>query len=120
MTTARFEPQRDLFATAGARRDLGIARAEARANRRIPSPEWTAAAAATLSEFLGYRLTPFLAEEFVAWAVKRMAAPPDPRAWGGPIRRAASQGLIRRVGYAPAASSNLSPKCLWEPVRIAP
>lgn len=29
------------------------------------------------------------------------------------IQRAARLGIIRRVGYAPAKSSNLAPKCTW-------
>ena len=39
--------------------------------------------------------------------------PPDPRAWGAVAMRAARAGLIERAGYAPAKSSNLSPKVLW-------
>lgn len=112
------DAQPDLFERATLRRDLGIERAEAHADR--VHADWTAEAFRALGEFLGYRLTPFLAEEFVTWAETRVPPPPDPRAWGGPIRRAARAGLIRRIGYAPAASSNPSPKCLWEPVRCAP
>jgi hypothetical protein len=41
-------------------------------------------------------------------------APENERAWGAVMRRAAKDGLIRKAGYAPAASSNLSPKVLWE------
>jgi hypothetical protein len=55
----------------------------------------------------------FLAEQFVAWAASRIEAPPDPRAWGPVIQRAAHKKKIIRVGYAPATTSNGSPKCLW-------
>jgi len=39
--------------------------------------------------------------------------PPDDRAWGHATRLAVKRGWIKKVGYAPAASSNGSPKCLW-------
>jgi len=59
---------------------------------------------------------PFLAEQFVEYATKRygLLPPPDGRAWGGPVRRAALAGKIRKVGYAPANTSNRSPKALWQ------
>lgn len=40
-------------------------------------------------------------------------APPDKRAWGPVIMRAFKANVIKRVGYGPARSSNLSPKCIW-------
>jgi hypothetical protein len=55
----------------------------------------------------------FLAEQFVQWAKTRIESPNDPRNWGGVISRAAHSKKIVRVGYAPAESSNGSPKCLW-------
>jgi hypothetical protein len=60
---------------------------------------------------------PFLSETFVLHAEAHGLAPPkDARAYGAIIRRAARRGQIVKVGYAPAASSNLSPKCLWRGV----
>jgi hypothetical protein len=58
----------------------------------------------------------FLAEEFVAFAKELMKPPTDARSWGTPIRRAAKAGIIVKVGYRPAHTSNRSPKCLWRVV----
>lgn len=40
--------------------------------------------------------------------------PHDERAWGGIMRTAAHRGIIQADGYAPAVSSNLSPKRYWK------
>jgi len=58
----------------------------------------------------------FLAEEFVAFAKELMKPPTDARSWGTPIRRAAKAGIITKIGYRPAQTSNRSPKCLWRVV----
>jgi hypothetical protein len=82
-------------------------RASERADRA--SDGWTEKAAMYLASYarLGDR---FLIEEAT---VKYPHTPPDGRAWGAATRLASRRGWIRRVGYAPAASSNGSPKCLW-------
>ena len=54
----------------------------------------------------------FLAEEVRNFATG-LDLPPDGRAWGVVFRSAAREGLIVKAGYAPAKSSNLSPKVLW-------
>jgi hypothetical protein len=41
------------------------------------------------------------------------ACPPDKRAWGRVMRNAAAQHIIQHDGYAPAESSNHSPKVKW-------
>lgn len=51
--------------------------------------------------------------ESVRFAVPQLDAPPDLRAWGQVMRRAAKEGICERVGFARAKSSNLSPKPLW-------
>lgn len=59
---------------------------------------------------------PFLTEDVRAWAEKMgFESPPDNRAWGAVARRAALQGLIRKMGYAAqkSATCHNSPKTLW-------
>lgn len=89
------------------RRDAGIARAQ-----RHAGDEWTERAVALVRRYAADRST-FLAEDFVDWSRGLIATPPDGRAWGAVIRLAAKRGFIRKVGYAPARTSNTSPKCLW-------
>jgi hypothetical protein len=105
-------------AEAMARRDLGIARAGAHADRC--SEDWNDAADVVFRHYLDMiHGVPFLTEEFVAWARvdTDMTMPPDGRAWGGVIRRAALAHHIEKVGAAPANTSNRSLKCLWREVQ---
>ena len=104
--------QLELLAQARKRRDRGLERALTHAENIALG--WNIAADAALAKYLEtIGAGTFLAEQFVAWARRVVGSPPDPRAWGGPIQRAARAGRIVRVGYAPAASSNCSPKALW-------
>lgn len=95
------------------RRDDGIERAADHAGQA-----WQRSARGYLLEFLAIRLKrhdQFLAEDVREFAEKRgITDPPDGRAWGHVLRSAARENIIRKVGYAPARSSNLSPKVLWE------
>jgi hypothetical protein len=43
-----------------------------------------------------------------------IAQPPNPKAWGGPIQRAARIGVIRKVGTAPDPNRHTNPVPLWE------
>jgi len=100
--------QPDLFA-ARERGKTGSRRAGERADRAVE--EWTLHAALALRTFaLWNEPRSFLVEE-----VSRPCPypPPDPRAWGHATRLAVKRGWIKKVGYAPAESSNGSPKCLW-------
>ena len=101
----------DLFTTTPeSRRDLGMARVQRAADDAVAS--WTERAAAYLRDYA--RTThgqPFLVED--AAEVSRLPAPPNAKAWGPAAQLAARMGWIRRAGYAPARSSNRSPKCLW-------
>jgi hypothetical protein len=93
------------------RRDIGMERAVEHADRK--EPDWSAQAMAALLDFvMVYADMPFLAEEVRAHA-DWIPPPPDGRAWGAVFQRAAREGHIVRLGYAPAKSSNLSPKVLW-------
>jgi hypothetical protein len=104
--------QADWVREAESRRDIGIANAAAGADgaREL----WCQEAYELLTKFLVEQGgEPFLAEVFVRWATERIEAPHDPRAWGKPIQEASRRHLIERIGYAPANSSNRSPKALW-------
>lgn len=99
------------------RRDVGIARAEDRANR--DHIQWSEEAEAAVRLYcVQHPRKQFLTEDVRAWAESMglVSQPENGRAWGAVIQRCARLGLIRRVGYAPAKSSNLSPKPLWEAV----
>lgn len=94
------------------RRDKGIARAARHADAVVK--DWQEKALDRLRLFIDEREgAPFLAEEFVRWARFKVPAPPDKRAFGSVIQRAVKSGWIVKEGYAPASSSNQSPKCLW-------
>lgn len=61
--------------------------------------------------------SPFLAEDLRFKAAELLdEQPADPRNWGAVMRMAKGEGLIRQTGYAPARSSNRSPKVLWSRV----
>lgn len=107
--------QLDLLAQARKRRDRGLERVLTHAENL--SIGWNMAADVALEKYLESIVGgTFLAEQFVTFARRIVGDPPDGRAWGGPIRRAAIAGTIKRVGYGLAASSNHSPKALWQEV----
>jgi hypothetical protein len=94
---------------AQARRDDGIQRSGDHAGDR-----WRRGARGYLLEFLVANRAPFMAEDVREFAESRgFEAPPDGRAWGIVFQSAARERLIVKVGYAPAKSSNLSPKVQW-------
>lgn len=94
------------------RRDAGMAQAEAHAVAEIP--DWKNYAGGFLKGFAS-RHEFFMAEDVVALAESCGAdLPPDGRAWGAVFRRAAVAGLIVKHGYAPAKTSNCSPKVMWK------
>jgi hypothetical protein len=95
------------------RRDLGIARAEGKAQREL-GDAWTENAARFLLQFAAFFGRPFLLEDARDSAPAGLGQPTNPKAWGAAVRYAAKRGWIKRVGYSPAKSSNGSPKCLWE------
>jgi hypothetical protein len=98
---------------ARARRDDGIERAGDHAG-----DAWKRRARGYLLEYLASHAGRFLAEDVREFAEARgLDLPPDGRAWGAVVQGAAREKVIRKVGYAPAKSSNLAPKCQWEGVR---
>lgn len=77
--------------------------------------EWTHRAFMAVQQVLReHEGETFLAEDLRYKAEERLKErPKDPRNWGAVMRMAAKEKLIRRQGYAPARSSNQSPKVLW-------
>lgn len=95
-----------------ARRDDGITRAVDHAE--TVAQGWKHRARGYLLEYLATHSGTFLAEVVREFAEGRgMDYPPDGRAWGAVFQSAARESLIVKAGYAPARSSNLSPKVLW-------
>lgn len=80
------------------------------------SMDWTQQASCLFVDFSKAvkKGQPFLTEDARAWAESQgLPPPPDNRAWGF-IAKAMSQcGHVVSEGYAPAKSSNGSPKVLW-------
>lgn len=95
------------------RRDQGIKQAIEHADKEIP--KWSVQAEAYAEMMIERRgFKPFLMEEIVAAASRDgIAEPPDRRAWGHIIRALARRGVVRKMGFAAAATSNTSPKVLW-------
>lgn len=96
------------------RRDLGIARARQRAEREC-GDTWTRKAAEYLRDYARRAFgQPFLLED--AREVSRLPKPTNAKAWGAAVQLACRQRWIEKAGYAPARSSNGSPKCVWRTV----
>lgn len=97
------------------RRDQGIKAAVEHADAEQSNPKWSVQAEAYAEMMIGRRgFKPFLMEEIVAAAIRDgIPEPPDRRSWGGIIRALAKRGVVRKMGYAEAATSNCSPKVLW-------
>lgn len=94
-----------------ARRDLGIERSTRRCE-----PDWTREAAGYLRWYAQEvaRGQPFLLEDArEVCGAHGVRTPPNERAWGAAVRYAVHQRWLTKAGYAPARSSNGSPKCLW-------
>lgn len=80
------------------------------------APNWSDRAYSALALYCTKMREPFITEDVRAWAegLGLISAPHDSRAWGAVIRRAAAAGMVEKIGFAPARSSNLSPKVLWQ------
>lgn len=86
-------------------RDDGIKRAANHADQVVP--DWTVRAGNLLATYcsrqraLGRREQTFLTEDLRDFASDQgFPEPPDRRAWGAVLVRAARAGVIRKVGYA--------------------
>lgn len=101
--------------TADLKREIGMGRAVMRADKETGG--WADLAYGKVVEFAS-RNREFLTEDLRACLDDYFPHPQDGRAWGSVMRRAARNKIIRRKGYAPARSSNLSPKPLWESLLV--
>lgn len=100
------------------RREVGMDRVGAKVEALTPG--WLDAAFVLLQRFAAEQRKPFLTEDFRSWAhAHGLELPHDGRAFGPVLQRAARDGLIARAGFAPASSSNRSPKPLWQVPRVA-
>lgn len=102
---------------AEAARAFGMALAEYKASK--DDPRWNSDAMAAV--FLYCTAHPgreFLTEDVRVFcaALDLADTPANEKAWGPIIRKAAKDGIIKKVGYAQARSSNMSPKVLWRAV----
>lgn len=100
------------FTAAKARRDSGMSSSLTHADD--VEAGWSDHAYGLLVRYAGEQSHPFTIEGFRWWAASHgLADPPDSRAFGGVTQRAIRRSVIVRVGYAPAASSNGSPKPIY-------
>lgn len=56
----------------------------------------------------------FTAELILPEVIADIGEPTDRRSFGAVIRSLARDGVIQKIGYAPAVTSHRSPKPLWE------
>lgn len=101
------------ISTARIYRDSGMTRAADHADAVVGG--WSDAAYQFLLDFVGAnRDENFMTERVRLLAeASGLALPPDNRAWGAVTSRAVRQGLIRRVGYAPAQTGHCRPMPVW-------
>ncbi len=102
------------MAIAKASANVGIQRAADRAERTEPG--WVDQAAEALRKIVlaSSLQRTFTIDQARHWCRHDVADPPDGRAWGAVTRRALKLGyIVATDGYAPAASSNGSPKRLY-------
>lgn len=100
----------ELYAAA-VRANAAILAVAAKAERK--SAGWVELALAELGEFARSTKGTFTIEQARAAIQDKLPKPHDLRAWGQVTRAARSKGVIVQDGYAPAASSNGSPKPLY-------
>jgi hypothetical protein len=84
--------------------------AEAQRTADSNGPEWTDVALNALDHYAQLAKVPFTIEEAREWIGDLVPQPKDDRAWGSVAAKAVRLNHIKPVGYAPARSSNGSPK----------
>ena len=102
------------FTSPQVRRDVGIQ--AALDNADFDSKGWSEKALEFVKSYPG---TQFQTEDVRQYATRGgLPLPPNARAWGGVIVRAARLKLIRRVGYRPVSNANAhcTPAAVWEKV----
>lgn len=98
---------------ARAARDEGISRAVDRADRAVAG--WSDLAFEFIKLFAQQSGgNEFIGRDIVVAAKSYgLIQPPNDKAWGGPIQRAARAGIIRRVGAAPDPNRHMVLVPLW-------
>lgn len=93
-------------------RDEGIQRAVSHAEETVP--DWADKAYAFLLRYMETH-PEFMAEEVREASAGVVPAAPSARAWGGVIRRAASDGRIYRIGFQSVKNpkAHCAPCTLW-------
>lgn len=99
---------------AKAQRDAGITRAVSNAEGKTPG--WSDLALAWIRLYAyEHRGEKFIGRDIVlASRNAGVIQPPNDKAWGGPMMRAARAGVIRKVGTAPDPNRHCNPVPLWE------
>lgn len=99
---------------AAEKRDDGIERGLSHADR--VKAQWRVWAYDYLAGLVKLQTAPFLAEDLIEKAESEGVWCPavDRRWYGGVIRALAKDGVIEKIGYANARTSNCSPRCLWK------
>lgn len=101
-------PEKDPIIVAIERREVGIARSEARAERT--SPGWSERAANHLRAYALAHADFTIEEARLAFAEQ----PDELRSWGGPTRKAINRQWIVKTGETrPTNASNRSPMHVW-------
>lgn len=78
------------------------------------APGWSERAYHFMVAFAASELTPWTVERFREWAMAQgLDKPAEERAYGAVTQRALRNGVMVRVGFAPAASSNCGAKPLY-------
>ena len=85
-------------------RDKGIKRAIDHANE--VNDRWSEKVYGLLKDYLKANGAPFQSEDFRHSIMGLIVDPPHNRAFGGIMKRAAAEGLIKRVGTAPVKNVN--------------
>lgn len=103
---------------ARAGRDAGIARAMGHADR--VNGDWSERAFVAMRSRLGY-MERFTCED-MREACSEIQTPPDARAWGGIMLRAARAGFIVQDGWTIARAANVhcSPARVWRSILFRP
>lgn len=99
---------------AEAARDRGMSWAEVNANK--DHHQWSEdAMSAVMMYCTAHPDSEFLTEDVRDFceSLDLAETPKNGKAWGPIMRKAATLGIVRKVGYGLARSSNCSPKVLW-------
>lgn len=90
----------------------GIDLAVSAADRQVDG--WSALALEAVKEYAAqHKGARFTGHELIA-ALAHVAQPPNSKAWGGPIQRAAHAGALKRVGFTEDPNRHGNPIPLWE------